>query len=59
MVDLNEHLPYTYRCQSRQELRALVDKLLTVDTCFAVIGGELEIRFHDRGAAALGMDIPS
>jgi hypothetical protein len=35
--------------------RAMVDKLLAVDTCFASIGGELTLRFHERGAEALGM----
>lgn len=56
-LELDKHLTYEYTCTSAEELRGMVDKLLAADTCFAVIGGELRLRFHDRGAEALGMTI--
>lgn len=56
---LDEHLTYEYTCASISELKRMVEKLLKADTCFAVIGGENRLRFHDRGAEALGLEIPT
>ena len=56
---LDEHLTMEYQCIDHTELREVVLKLLEANTCFAVIGGELRVRFHDRGAQALGMEIPT
>lgn len=56
---LDDHLTYEYTCASASELKRMVDMLLATDTCFAVIGGELKLRFHDRGAEALGLEIPT
>jgi hypothetical protein len=56
---LDEHLTMEYTCADRAELRRVVTLLLAADTCFAVIGGELRVRFHDRGAQVLRMEIPT
>lgn len=55
---MDEHLTYECTANSKGELKRMVDKLMAADTCFAVIGGELRLRFHDRGASALELEIP-
>lgn len=56
---LDEHLTMQYTCVDDDELRRMVDTLMAANTCFAVIGGERMIRFHDRGARALAMETPT
>jgi hypothetical protein len=58
MPQLDDHLTYEYQCTTVEEQHEMVAKLLEAGTCFAVIGGDLKVRFHDRGAKALGMEIP-
>lgn len=50
---LDEHLDIQVRPTTRERLADAVKILLEIDTCFAVIGGELEIRLHQRGWDAL------
>lgn len=54
---LDEHLTYEYRCNDPDEFARMVQTLLDTNTCFAVIGGANTLRFHDRGAQALGLDL--
>ncbi len=51
--DLNDHLNHFVEFQSSEEVRVAVDILLELGTCFAVIGGEFQVRTTDRGAKAL------
>lgn len=50
---LDSHLDIAMVFADEDRLRAAVKVLLDANTCFARIGGQLELRFHDRGLAAL------
>lgn len=50
---LDEHLTHEMSCDSEEQCRTVVSVLLDAGTCFAVIGGEHRVRFHDRGLQAI------
>ena len=50
---LDSHLDLELAFESEEAVRTVVDVLLDAGTCFAVIGGEFRVRFHDRGEQAL------
>lgn len=51
MPDLNSHLEWVIPVKDETMLREVVNALLDLGTCFAVLGGELEVRTTERGAA--------
>lgn len=53
LPDLNEHLDHIAGDLDRSQLHTAVYALLGLGTCFAVIGGEHEIRTTERGARRL------
>lgn len=53
LPDLNTHLEFTIVGLDDAQLRKAVDILMDVNTCFARIGGEGEIRTTKRGEEAL------
>lgn len=55
LPNLNTHLDHAYRVDNSAMLRTVVDRLLRIGTCFAVIGSELEVRTTERGAREIQM----
>lgn len=48
--DLNTHLTHAFRADDVATVRTIVDRLLRIGTCFAVISDVLEVRTTERGA---------
>lgn len=53
MIVWNDHCPFHVKVTDKDQLREVVDILLELGTCFAVIGNENTVQTTARGVTAL------